>query len=47
MYFHGKVDTLETEIKNEQVCKIVNKYSKGDKVDGWILEFFNWYLISI
>lgn len=41
--FHGKVDTLETEIKNEQVCKIVNKYSKGDKVDGWILEFFNWY----
>lgn len=41
--FHGKVDILEKKIKDDKICKIVNQYSKGDKVDGWIFDFFNWY----
>ena len=37
------MDILEKKIKDDKICKIVNQYSKGDKVDGWIFDFFNWY----
>ena len=38
--FHGKVDTLETEIKNEQIRKIVNKYSINISYLSYILNQF-------
>ena len=46
MIFHGKTDYLFNWSKSsvpEVVKNIIEKYSNGNKVDGWIFLFFDWY----
>lgn len=54
--FHGKLDTLENVNENEMALgknvedkekSIIDSYSKGKKVDGWITSFFRWYFERI
>ena len=50
--FHGKLDNLFNYKRKDgnqvdpQICKIIDTYTKGRKVDGWVLSFFNWYFIN-
>ncbi len=43
--FHGKTDYLQKYGKKvpEDVNSIISKYSSGEKVDGWIFSFFDWF----
>lgn len=46
LIFHGKTDYLFNWSKSsvpEVVKNIIEKYSNGNKVDGWIFLFFDWY----
>lgn len=50
--FHGKLDNLFNYKRKDgnqvdpQICKIIDTYTKGRKVDEWVLSFFNWYFIN-
>ncbi len=46
---HGKLDNLLNYHENgkrqveDSVYKVIKDYSMGTKVDGWVLNFINWY----
>lgn len=49
--FHGKLDNLfkykrDSDQVDPQICNIIDTYSKGGKVDGWVLSFFDWYFLN-
>lgn len=44
--FHGKTDYLfkfRKDMVPNAIFSIIKKYKSGDKVDGWVLAFFDWF----